>query len=177
MYRALAGAGRGRLSRPAASLAVVATGRALSSGTAPTRSSRFAPGRPPSVSLTVVTVTVRPMSRSKPVPVFRSPKFGVAYQSVSQPAAGSARTRAAFCGLSPSAVPLGPNATAVTGAIVRGRGGTGVRVVAAAVGVASVTVAVAVAVAAAWDARAVGGGDAGFSAAWPLTWPANSNAA
>ncbi|MGA8465047.1 MAG: hypothetical protein WB688_12850 [Trebonia sp.] len=48
----------------------------------------------------------------------------MAYHWLTQPIAGSVSTRAAICGLSPSAVPCGPNAMALTGTSVCARGVT-----------------------------------------------------
>ena len=63
-----------------------------------------------------VIVSVRPRSSSSPVPAFRLPNAAVAYQSVRQGVAGLPDSASdASCGLSPSAVPPGPNAVALTG--------------------------------------------------------------
>ena len=62
-------------------------------------------------------MTVRPMSRSRPVPFFSAPNCAVAYHWLFQGlAAFPATANAAFCGLSPSAVPAGPNAATLAGA-------------------------------------------------------------
>src|SRR5258708_8628507 len=71
----------------------------------------LAPERLPRDTRTEETVTVRPMSRSRPVPFFSAPNRGVAYHWLYQGrAAFPATANAAFCGLSPSARPTGPNA-------------------------------------------------------------------
>src|SRR5205807_2721596 len=77
----------------------------------------LAPERLPRDRRTEETVTVRPMSRSRPVPLFSAPNLGVAYHWLYQgrPAC-PAIANAAFCGLSPSARPAGPNAATLAGA-------------------------------------------------------------
>src|SRR5262245_14354681 len=125
-------------------------------------------------------LTGRPMSRSKPVPCLSSPKFGVAYHWVSQPLAGPVRTWPAFCGLSPSTVPSGPNASALTGVIVRTCGAAaapGAVAVGAAAALADAAAlaaaalaaeALAAARAAAWLARCAAAG-ADWTARWLVT--------
>src|SRR6266702_3845812 len=76
----------------------------------------MAPERLPTDSRTEATVTVRPMSRSRPVPCFSAPNRGVAYHWLYQGrAAFPATASAAFCGLSPSPRPAGPNAATLAG--------------------------------------------------------------
>jgi len=84
-------------------------------------------------------------------------------------------TRAAICGLSPSAVPFGPNATALTGTSVCGLGVT----------LVGVAVTVTVAIGAEVAGGCVAGGLAaacwwlpdGLAARGAVTCPLNSNAA
>src|SRR5579875_1631845 len=98
-----------------------------SDGLGPARSSRSAPGLPPSDSRTEVTVTGRPMSTSRPVPSYRFPNSGVVYQSVRHGVAGlPLSASAACCGSSP---PPGPNAATLAGvsAAVGVAAGEGVR--------------------------------------------------
>src|SRR5260221_7983541 len=64
----------------------------------------------------MVIVTGRPLSSSRPVPDCRLPNRAVAYQLVCQGVARwPASASGAFCGLSPCAVPPGPNAAALAG--------------------------------------------------------------
>jgi hypothetical protein len=80
----------------------------------------------PRWTVTALAVSVRPRSTSSPVPDSRLPKCAVVYQSVVQGADGSPDSAAeAFCGLSPSEVPSGPNAAALTGVTWRTGGGAG----------------------------------------------------
>jgi hypothetical protein len=66
--------------------------------------------------VTPVAITVRPRSRSKPVPDSRFPNWAVVYQSVFHGVDGLPDSASeAFCGLSPPDVPPGPNAVALTG--------------------------------------------------------------
>src|SRR6516165_6822802 len=105
-----------RLNRtgPPASAALATTCRPA--GVVPARTCRFAPCVLPSRMVTLVAVTVRPRSSSKPVPVCRLPNCAVVYQEVCHGVAGLPDSASeAFCGLSPSEVPLGPNAAALTG--------------------------------------------------------------
>src|SRR5258708_7199872 len=81
----------------------------------------------PSRICTLVTVTVRPMLSSRPVPFLSNPKFAVVYQSVCHGRAepGTIAYRAP-CGLSPSATPSGPKALASCTASCTAGGGFGV---------------------------------------------------
>src|SRR5215831_13571019 len=66
--------------------------------------------------VTLVAVTVLPRSSSRPVPDWRLPNRAVGYQEVCQGVAGSPDSASeALDELSPSEVPLGPNAAALTG--------------------------------------------------------------
>src|SRR5580693_6393369 len=70
----------------------------------------------PSWMLAPVAVTVRPRSTRRPVPCCRFPNRAVVYQLVCQGVAGSPDSAFdAFCELSPSEVPAGPTAAALTG--------------------------------------------------------------
>src|SRR5579872_2195929 len=110
-YRAWAGAVRVSSTVLPAAVEVATVRRSARTGRRPTRSCRTAPGWPPRDSRTEETVTVRPMSSSKPVPACRWPKSGVTYQSLNQGvAAWPEIANEARCGSSPSAVPAGPNA-------------------------------------------------------------------
>src|SRR5689334_6539808 len=112
---------------PPALLALATLGSQLGTGLAPARSWRLAPAGATSQTRTEETVTVRPMSTSRPVPVLRLEKNGVAYHWLYQGAARlPATARAAICGLSPLAVPDGPNA--VTRVTVSACAGTGAAV-------------------------------------------------
>src|SRR5271165_2747752 len=94
---------------------LVATER-RSDALAPARTCRSAPGVFPSAMVTLVAVTTRPRSTSKPVPACRLPNRAVVYQEVCQGVSGSPDSAwEAPCGLSPPEVPSGPNATALTG--------------------------------------------------------------
>src|SRR5579862_1421407 len=94
-------------------------------GLPPTRTWRSAPGRPARDRRTDVIVTVRPRSSSRPVPPFPL-RSEVAYHWLVQGVAGSPLSaRAAICGLSPSAVPAGPNAVTLAGVRVRTATGVG----------------------------------------------------
>src|SRR5271154_3080421 len=67
----------------------------------------------------LVIVRVRASSSSSPVPAFRLPNVAVAYQSVRQGVAGLPDSASwASWGLSPSEVPPGPSAVALTGVTV-----------------------------------------------------------
>src|ERR1700722_12775563 len=100
-----------------ASLAIATGDRPASDGVLPTRSWKPAPGTPPRVPPAPVIVTGRPMSSSRPVPSWTFANRGVPYQLVVQAVAGlPSIARDASCGLPPSAVPSGPNATTLTGA-------------------------------------------------------------
>src|ERR1700722_20449652 len=102
---------------PLALVAIATRDRSASDGVLPTRSWKPAPGTPPRVTPSPVIVTGRPMSSSRPVPPWTFANCGVPYQFVVQAVAGLASiARDASCGLSPSAVPSGPNATTLTGA-------------------------------------------------------------
>src|SRR5258706_7667319 len=104
---------------PPAVVARATVRRSASVGTLPARSSMSAPGMLPSVIWALVIVTGRPMSRISPVPARRLPNVAVAYQLVCQGVAGCpASASGAFCGLSPCAVPPGPNAAALAGVSV-----------------------------------------------------------
>src|SRR5579872_5949344 len=110
-YRAWAGAVRVSSTVLPAAVEVATVRRSARTGRRPARSCRTAPGWPPRDSRTEETVTVRPMSSSKPVPACRWPKSGVTYQSLNQGvAAWPEIANEARCGSSPSAVPAGPNA-------------------------------------------------------------------
>ncbi len=99
---------------PPASVALATTG--MSGKVVPARTRRSAPGMLPSPMVTLAAVTVRPRSSSRPVPVCKLPNRAVVYQSVCHGVAGSPDSaREAPCGLSPSDVPPGPNAVALTG--------------------------------------------------------------
>src|ERR1700734_412007 len=100
-----------------ASLAIATGDRPASDGVLPTRSWKSAPGTPPRVTPAPVIVTGWPRSSSRPVPPWTFANCGVPYQFVVQAVAGlPSIAREASCGLSPSAVPSGPNATTLTGA-------------------------------------------------------------
>src|SRR5580693_1776161 len=84
-----------------------------SDGSSPARNWRFAPENGPRSMRTVVAVTAEPMSSSSPVPCSSWPNSAFVYQSVCHGCAEPERTGSiALPGLSPSAVPSGPNASA-----------------------------------------------------------------
>src|SRR6516165_2034710 len=114
MYRRCGCDARLNRTGPPASAARATTCR--SPGVVPARTCRSAPCALPSRMVTLVAVTVRPRSSSRPVPVCRLPKCAVVYQEVCHGVAGSPDSASeAFCELSPSEVPLGPKAAALTG--------------------------------------------------------------
>src|SRR5215469_12490940 len=99
---------------PPASVALAT--RCRCAGVVPARTCRLAPCVLPSRIVTLVAVTVRPRSSSRPVPSCKLPNCAVVYQEVCHGVAGSPDSASeAFCALSPSEVPLGPNAAALTG--------------------------------------------------------------
>src|ERR1700722_7117655 len=102
---------------PLALVAIATRDRSASGGVLPARGWKPAPGTRPRVTPAPVIVTGRPMSSSRPVPPWTFANCGVPYQLVVQAVAGLASiARDASCGLSPSAVPSGPNAPTLTGA-------------------------------------------------------------
>src|SRR6516165_3082993 len=113
-YRTCGCDARGNWTEPPASVALATTCRCA--GVVPARTCRFAPCELPSRMVTLVAVTVRPRSSNRPVPSCRLPNCAVVYQEVCHGVAGSPDSASeAFCALSPSEVPLGPNAAALTG--------------------------------------------------------------
>src|ERR1700722_8465933 len=122
MSRYLAAAGRDTVSRstPPALLAVAATWRSCGAVPLPTRICRSAPRYVPRSMTTLVTVTLPPRSSSSPVPCLSIPNRGVLYHWVDHGwDAPPLITYLALPGLSPSARPSGPNASAAaTGSLM-----------------------------------------------------------
>ena len=79
-YRPLAGLVTGSRTVPPTSSALAATGSSASSDVFPTRTWTSAPTVAPRASRRLLTVTVSPMSSSRPVPDWRLPNVAEVYQ-------------------------------------------------------------------------------------------------
>src|SRR5215469_15652313 len=131
-YRALTGAVGRTVSVPPGLAEVATTGRSASVGVSPARNSTVPPGMLPSTIVALVIMAAVRRLSSNPVPDWRPPSCGVAYQLLCQEvAAFPSMASETSCGLSPWLVPAGPNAAAfamASGAAGGAAGGVAVRV-------------------------------------------------